>query len=59
MNRVYYLNPRNGEFRRAGGMYVSTYDGDIAVAMEAILNEGYSFLSMNETYVFFVKMVEE
>jgi hypothetical protein len=59
MTRVYYLNPRNGELRRAGGTYVSTYDGDIAVAMEAILNEGYSFLTMDETYVFFVKRIEE
>jgi len=59
MNQVYYLHIRNGEFRRAGGMYVATYDGDLAVATETIINEGYSFLMSNETYLFFVKVVDE
>lgn len=60
MKQVYFLNIRNGELRRAGGMYIDTYSANAPdLAIEEILNAGYDFLAMHETHIIFVKVVPD
>ena len=59
MKQVYFFNIRSGELRRAGGAFVATYSSNMpVVALEEIINEGYSFIALTESHIFFSKEVD-